>query len=198
MMQQPDSIIACETDGIISITPLDLSIGEGLGQWGFTEYEWITYVQSGLYFAGSNGKEVKLRSRGINAKSVSRDAILKGWIKYQNNPMDSTSYIKTTTKRFHTLASSIATGNMENWRQWKRQVKKISLIPTRTGKRAHLPTLCKSNCEWGPGCYHNTVARPMSNEVSEPYEVIWEDDEGLLAESYLARDIEREVTIINE
>lgn len=198
MMQAPESIIACETDGIISMMPLSLPIGKGLGEWEFTEYEWITYVQSGLYFAGKEGQEVKLRSRGINAKSVSRKAILQGWSRYYEKPSLASSFITTRTKRFHTLASSIATNNMEDWRQWKEQKKKISLIPTQTGKRAHIPTICGTGCEWGLGHYHRTLARPMTNEVSAPYEVLWEDDDGSLAELYLARDIEKEESIINE
>lgn len=198
MMQSPDSIIACETDGIISMVQLDLPLGEGLGEWDFTRYDFITYVQSGLYFAGKDGKDVKLRSRGINAKSVNRQMILKGWERYQTKQIPSRSYVTITTKRFHTLASSLATNNMEDWRQWREQKKKVSLIPTKQGKRGHLPPLCGDDCRWGIGRHHRTLARPMNNEVSEPYRVLWEDDEGLLADMYLAREMEREEGIINE
>lgn len=201
MMQAPDKIIACETDGIISMVPLDLPTGKALGEWELTKYDWITYVQSGLYFAGKDGKEVKLRSRGINAKSISRQRILAGWAKYQKSPTAANSKIATFTTRFHTLASSVATGNMEDWRQWRKQKREISLIPLPTGKRSHLPTLCGAGCTWGEGHHHRTFARPMHNDLSEPYKVIWLEDEdeiGPLEDMYLAREMWKEEQLINE
>lgn len=208
MMQNPDAIIAVETDGIISTEPLDLPLGEGLGEWDYKEYDWITYVQSGLYFARlsegfrkkTDPDEIKVRSRGLNAESVSRAAVLKGWQTYNNKRTDPYSRIATKTKRFRTLATSLATGRIDEWRQWEVMKKEIALVPTKTGKRGHLEPLCKGkHCQWGPGHSHKTLARSMRNPMSEPYAVLWDTDQSeMLEEFYLAREISREEAIINE
>ncbi len=50
MMQAPEHIIMSATDGIYSLTPLDLPLGEELGQWECTKVDGIIAVQAGVYW----------------------------------------------------------------------------------------------------------------------------------------------------
>lgn len=201
MMQKPDAIIAVETDGIISTEPLDLPLGNGLGEWDYKEYDWITYVQSGLYFAGRGDEQLKLRSRGIVATSISRDKILKGWARYDADQTESKSYVVTKTTRFHTFTSCLAVGDMSNWRQWRTMNRHVALVPIKTGKRAHLSALCGAGCRWGENYLHRTIPRHMPNPESVPYAVLWATDPEVvdaLQELYDARDIDKEESIYDE
>jgi len=69
----PDSICAAHTDSIISNKPLRLSIGAGLGDWGFVDKGKGFIVGSGIY---SIGKKVHFRGfdRDINLNELIKEA----------------------------------------------------------------------------------------------------------------------------
>ncbi len=51
-LQNPHAIVQFSTDGVVSLAPLDLDIGEGLGQWEAKRVAPGTpsvFLQSGLY-----------------------------------------------------------------------------------------------------------------------------------------------------
>jgi hypothetical protein len=48
--QKQGGLIAVETDAVFSTVPLDLPIGEGLGEWECTTFDEMIYLQSGMYF----------------------------------------------------------------------------------------------------------------------------------------------------
>jgi hypothetical protein len=71
MQQNPDAIIACETDAIFSTEPLNLPISKKLGDWSIDAFEEILYLQSGFYFAkNADGTSVD-KMRGFDRGSVS-------------------------------------------------------------------------------------------------------------------------------
>lgn len=59
----PGSIIMLATDGVYSTEPLDLPLGEKLGQWGCTEFNDLFIVQPGLYWSIDKRKK---KSRGLS------------------------------------------------------------------------------------------------------------------------------------
>ena len=58
-----ENIIMIATDGIFSKTPLDVPIGENLGEWEFNKHEKGIFLQAGLYALQDN-KEWRVKKRG--------------------------------------------------------------------------------------------------------------------------------------
>lgn len=63
--QSPDSVVMIATDGIYSTRPLDLEVGDRLGQWEHTELPGLFIVQPGLYWCPEKRKR---KSRGLSGK----------------------------------------------------------------------------------------------------------------------------------
>ena len=61
----PTSVVMLATDGIYSLEPLPLLIGERLGMWEHEELEDLFIVQPGLYWSASKRKK---KSRGLSGK----------------------------------------------------------------------------------------------------------------------------------
>jgi hypothetical protein len=68
MNQKPNAIVACATDAVFSLEPLDLPIGKALGEWTFTPAKSLIFFMNGLYF-----EDEKVRSRGFSPKMVLDD-----------------------------------------------------------------------------------------------------------------------------
>jgi hypothetical protein len=176
MMQNPDCIIAAETDGIFCTEKLDLPLGEALGEWEVKEYDSLTYVQSGMYFgtlsegyynpAKPQDREV-VKYRGLDKGSLKREHIITGWEKFTAG---GPTKVKGKSTRFRTIGTSLVGDRMADWRQWMPDKKEITLLPT--GKRLHNP-LCKEH--WGIDGRHTTIAIQPKNEESVAYNVLWED-----------------------
>ena len=184
MMQHPKAVIATETDGLFTTEPCDLVIGKGLGEWGLTVYDNLTYVQSGMYFAEKDGKEI-VRYRGLDPGQLTRAMVLTAW----ESGQDSVEAIST---RFRTLGTSLQGSRLNDWRQWIEEVKTVKLKPT--GKRW---AAVWDKPEWGYGIHHHTMpvsehgkkllvpikrlgykkwTNPVWDEPeSQPYNVLWCD-----------------------
>lgn len=63
--QAPDKIVMVATDGIYSTVPLDLELGDKLGQWELQEMDGLFIVQPGLYWCPERRKR---KSRGLSGK----------------------------------------------------------------------------------------------------------------------------------
>lgn len=181
LMQNPDAMIATETDGIFSLAKLDVPLGKGLGEWDVKEYDDFTYVQSGMYFgtlsegyydpAKPETKNV-VRYRGLDQGTLKRTHILKGWEKFEKG---GTAYYKGISTRFRTIGTSLVGERFKDWRQWKPDKKKIALLPM--GKRLHNP-MCTNH--WGIDGRHTTISIQPKTKDSVPYNVLWEDTEDKL------------------
>ena len=71
---------------------------------------------------------------------------------------------------------------MENWRQWIKEEKIITLEPAMgiANKRKHsfkCPTHEERGAIYGPGVYHYSDARNVTDIVSSPFEVLWTNTE---------------------
>lgn len=138
MMQKPHAIIACETDGIFTTEPLDLTIGEGLGEWECKTYDGIMYVQSGVYWAlTKDGWQA--RSRGFGRGDISPTDVER-WLSriesathaYEVEPLS------VTQRRFKTIGTSIGKAN---WRRWIEETRQLH-AGTPGGKREHYEPHC--------------------------------------------------------
>lgn len=177
IQQAPDSIIAVETDSVASTVPLDLDIGDGLGQWELTEYEDMTYVQSGIYFCdGESVTANKARTRGIDVREVSRDTILD----YMRS-LDLSLFAEEQEGLL--LASSTFVGlssrRKDSYGLWEDSTK---LLKVAGGKRQHDSSSCRA-CKLRPRKNH-TMADTMhdlqsnvlwGNEPSSRHKLPWLD-----------------------
>lgn len=72
-MQRPEDIVMFATDGIYSLSPLDLPINTELGGWEYGDYpDGLHFVRPGIYFS-PDGK-AKVKSRGISRATIERNS----------------------------------------------------------------------------------------------------------------------------
>lgn len=164
ILQRPNAIIACETDSVFSTEPLDLSLGDGLGEWGLKTYTSLTYVQSGMYFA-TDGDGVELaRYRGLDKGTLTREKVYAAYA--------SGKTISAKSTRFRTVGTSLASKQrFREWRQWIQEDRSISYHPT--GKR--IRAITPDNQGFGMGVGVSIITWPFEpdNYVSAPYSVKW-------------------------
>jgi hypothetical protein len=158
-----DSVIAVETDSITTTKPLDLDIGTGLGQWRLTEYDWITYLQSGIYFTSKPGDGNKAKTRGIDVTQLHYDKVLEFLDGDQEKPL------LVTTRQF------IGLGNPRQglYGQWQDGTKEVRVAGQ---KRVHVPEFCPA-CKEGLSMatnLHQLIAAPQYGiRPSEPHSLPW-------------------------
>lgn len=165
--QNPDAVIAVETDSVMTTEPLDLPIGDALGMWELTEYDWITYIQSGVYFTSGDSKGIKAKSRGIDVRELNHDAVMQYLSGNQQEPL------LVKARNF------IALGNPQKnlYGQWIDSVKELQVGG---GKRIHVPAFCRS-CDSGKRfdeALHDLIANPVYGaENSIPHSLPWREGE---------------------
>lgn len=145
MMQNPDAIIAAETDAVFSTAPLDLPLSERLGEWELKKHHGIVYLQSGLYYA-DEGETCKYRGMDVDGETKQ-----PAGLPYRNvldhlatrtgfpdrPPLSLFSY----TTRFIGLGLGLRTSSV--WRTWERKAKQIRLDQEPwSSKRVHLAKSC--------------------------------------------------------
>lgn len=163
----PESIIAVETDSIASTVPLPLDVGPNLGQWELTEYDWITYIQSGIYFTSAGGSGSKAKTRGIDVSQLDYPAVLKYLDGDQTDPLlvNSRMFIGLTNPRDYLYG------------QWTDSAKEVKVAGQ---KRLHMPSLCPA-CARGESMAthaHTLAAAPLYGHTpSEKHPLPWLDGE---------------------
>lgn len=129
--ENPDAVIAAETDAVFTTEPLHgLDLGSDLGQWSETTYDWLTYVQSGLWFGMLKGKIVE-KYRGFDKGSLPHSRVLE-------HLADPSTTLYGDTTRFIGLGIALNTNAV--WRSWITGPRSIRIGGG--GKRAHLPATC--------------------------------------------------------
>lgn len=169
----PDKIIAVETDSIMSTVPLDLNIGTGLGQWGLTKYDWVTYVQSGIYFtSGESPASTKSKTRGIDVAQLKHEEILKYLDSDQTEPLlvNSRMFIGLTNPRTYFYG------------QWQDSVKEVKVAGA---KRVHVTPNCEA-CNRGESMatHMHKLSAALHYGITEsaPHPLPWIDG-GVIAET---------------
>jgi len=134
-----DALLGVETDGIFTRAPLDLDIGEGLGQWECEEYDGMIYLQSGFYHKQRGDSWVN-KYRGFDKASVGvSDSIsaLTAW-----NPWESTGGLLVgTTTRFTTMGTWL-TSSDNSRNVWSTSPRTLTLGGD--GKRRHDSEHCRA------------------------------------------------------
>lgn len=150
MSRASGNVVAVETDSVfLTIHPekIGLKTGDGLGQWGYTEYEEISYVQSGMYHTKSNGVWKGTKSRGLYATEYSAEMAREYLSSLHPDTNDLVAQkwepLELTTKpRF--IGAGAALASSRNFSEmhcvWEAQTRQITL--GENGKRRHVPRVC--------------------------------------------------------
>lgn len=163
MLQAGSDLIAVETDAVFSLRPLDLDCGPGLGQWEVTEHEWMTYLQSGTYWSDHGAKY-----RGFDRDSLTHDEAMS-WLQSAHWSVP----LVGTTSRFVGAGRGLGTPLHRCWITESRD-----LLPGRSGKRLHLPELCRS-CADGisPAVAMHPMFCSSKGGQTFPHHLPWLDDD---------------------
>lgn len=130
VMDNLSEVIAFETDAVFTTCKLDVDEGEELGAFEYTEFDNLLYVQSGMYFGLSEGKEVE-KTRGVDRGELHREMVL------DRMRLPRAEDRKATAKLTRFVGAGIALSqSWERWRTWEVMEKKLTLEPT--GKRVHM------------------------------------------------------------
>jgi hypothetical protein len=160
-----DSVIAVETDSIMTTKPLDLDFGDALGQWEATTFDWVTYIQSGIYFTSSDATGTKSKTRGIDVKQLHHDEVLRFLDSDQSMPLqiNTRQFIGLNNPRTHFYG------------QWQDGVKDVKVAGA---KRIHSKSFCRA-CDAGQSMathMHDLIAAPYYGiEESKPHPLPWID-----------------------
>lgn len=177
---QEDCIIAVETDAIFSTQPIpNLEIGPDLGSWELTTFEWMTYIQSGMYYGSVNGTTIE-KYRGFDKGSLPHSqmqsylSLLDNAIR-QSERLDCVRVPTGETTRFVGMGLGLRT--RATWRAWETASKQVKLGGG--GKRAHVSVLCpqcKSRQPFSTGL-HDLICTPTKTVESWPHSLPWLTDE---------------------
>jgi hypothetical protein len=82
--QRGCDVLMLATDGVFSRSPIDLPIGERLGEWDYKEHDGMFIVQSGVYFLPGEDKTKVTKTRGVPQSKViaSEDEFRQVWSRY--------------------------------------------------------------------------------------------------------------------
>lgn len=161
----PVAMIAAETDAVFCTEPLDgLDLGSGLGQWSETTYDWLTYIQSGLWFGSQDGELVE-KYRGFDRGSIPHSRV-----------MDTLAYgvpLHGDTTRFIGLGIAMNTNLV--WRSWVTGPRAVAIGGG--GKRAHVLANCPE-CQTGVPLSESlhTLSVVTSGGRSHPHSLPWTDE----------------------
>lgn len=171
-MQDPEAVIAFETDALFTSRPLNLPLGDDLGEWEETRFSQLTYVQSGTYFGTlSDGTTVTAKTRGVDLGTLTHEAVLAGLA----NPVPTAQVAEAQMTRF--VGAGVAlTQSFKRWCRWEVQPKVVKLSPQ--GKRDHIAmaSYCDHCDDGGPlklGVWHQTYATLMHKLHSSEFPVEW-------------------------
>lgn len=168
-MQNPDAIIAFETDALFSTAPLDLPLSTNLGEWELTELDNITYLASGLYFSEGIDK-----TRGVDSGSINRAQVLEAMRTYKEG-----NTVEAVMTRFYTMGLAISQ-DFNKWRTWRTEPRQLALVPGGDSKRVHW---CGKECTTPDSGLLATAlhyTQPNYHHITDeslPYPLEWLDDE---------------------
>jgi hypothetical protein len=171
-MQAPDQIVALATDGIFSLVPLDLPMGDNLGEWEYNEWDSAVFAQSGVYFLKTNGRWIS-HYRGFDAGTLTVENVSAGL----NKGLDSLVARQT---RFVTMGLALHT-DWSTWRRWVTRDRVLKLHPKGTkrtleGRNKGIRKTMPSYCVYAD-----------QGEVSHPFKIAWLDGLEAMPEAYKIR-----------
>lgn len=157
-------IVGFETDGIITTSPLSVELSEELGGWELTTHSNLTYVQTGFYWLDD-----KVRYRGFDPGTVTREAVLDGW--RNNRPS-----IDATLTRHVGLNYAAHNGCWDQWGDWVTNNRSLDIGSASSKRIRDCGRSCR-NCRQGHSLaegLHSTRPYPEIVTVpSAPYPLAW-------------------------
>lgn len=185
------SIFSFETDAIFSTRPIQVDVGENLGQWSVTEFTDILYLQSGFYFAHNSEGKVTEHYRGFDKGSLNFDQVLEWLSRLDPSKLTGKGNPKLygPSKRFVGFKRALQSRNHKYWRTWTSDRREISI--GRDGKRIHFPNcpLCLEGLRFSEGLHGLTISLPGG--ISHPHRIPWDTD---YIENYWAEEKEVDTT----
>ena len=172
VMDNLDSVIAFETDAVFTTVPLDVPVSGDLGDFELTEFDSLTYTQSGFYYATkSDGTEVA-RTRGVDRGYLTRESVEAALAA----PAARDRQVSAPLTRF--IGAGIALAQRwELWRRWETMTKTLSMEPT--GKRVHAQCWCMTVSGLDrtkfPDGLHNTMCPVIAYTQSCEFPIVWEN-----------------------
>lgn len=113
------------TDGIQAGGIGDVRASAGLGGWSTGAFDEVTAFKAGVYSA-SIGHDETIKSSGFFARDIDYDAL---WDGLRSDGLDAVYGYQS--RRFMGLGVSLARDELEHWRAWRVESRKIFLRPTR-------------------------------------------------------------------
>jgi DNA polymerase type B, organellar and viral len=175
-----DGVVGVETDSIIvsgDKSP-EIKLTNQLGDWGVSDFDGITYIQSGVYWLKSNGEwlDKYSKGRGYTPGSLSREQVIEAWnvnpfgdSNVQENGNTLGMVVHARGNEFITLGHCFRPGqSIDEWGNWKEGPKKLSLW--RTTKRA----ICRQGNPANQ--LLDTEDQTDFSGMSSPYNLEWGDD----------------------
>jgi hypothetical protein len=155
IISNPAAIIACETDAVFSTEPLDLPVSDDLGDWELTNYDEITYLQSGFYYAIKPTDETICKYRGMDSDrktgqpvGLPYGTILDHLHRRTGQADRLTPSLFSDTTRF--IGMGMALKTEATWRSWAKEPKRIALDQKPgSSKRYHIAANDCSYCRQG-------------------------------------------------
>lgn len=163
MAQEPKAIVACETDGIYSLEPLRVPIGNGLGEWESEVYGEAVYVQSGVYWMKTGDEWTKAKTRGLSSGA--------GGLTVQDafRNLNTLEPLSSNVHRYGSMTGHIGRENHHAWYDQNR-----TIVWGGNGKRNHNPNVCPK-CQGNGGPHRTIISRPICGN-SFPRLLPWVDD----------------------
>jgi hypothetical protein len=189
IMQNPMSIIAVETDGLLSTEPLELTESTELGDWEAEEYDDVIYVQSGVYWIHGYDAEdgewkwLKARTRGFGEKDMD-----------VSQAIENSHNLKPLVGKTHRFAGFNGYLFREQWLKW---IDGESVaVWGGSGKRAHMARLC-GKCQGRDDIqlHDLVIVKPWGGE-SRPHFLPWKPDTGIRNE--YAEDLTLEQWLVED
>jgi hypothetical protein len=162
-----ESVIAFETDALFTSRPLPVKLGTNLGDFEYTEFANLTYVQSGMYFGQlADGTEVVSKTRGVDRGQLTRELVLEKL----TVPKAAERYAVTELTRFIGAGIALAQ-NFDKWCRWVHMEKHMVLEPT--GKRIHIQCAACDGSGITLGEWHETMCPFLTAEHSAEFPIEW-------------------------
>lgn len=176
----PSRLIAVETDGIYTThDPAKLrgvTMGDQLGEWDYSRYDEMLYVQNGVYHRRSGEEWLPTKSRGLDVASVALP-VVQDYLRRCESGQFPTLTVEMR-ERFIGLTAAAASSAPLKTRHCRWEGGTRELAPGGKGKRAHVPAACPT-CLRGLNAYeapHTLVIRSRSDgSMSHPHVLPWEE-----------------------
>ena len=176
-------VIAFETDAVFLSVELPVGDSTELGGWERTQFDNLTYCQSGLYFATCGGKKIA-KTRGVDRGSLTRERVEE----HLAMPRAVDREVAATLTRFVGAGVALAQ-SWDRWRRWEVQQKIMTLEPS--GKRIHGTCWCHDLVRFPDGL-HVTMCPDYSAAKSSEFPVAWINPDPAMTELSELREAEHE------